>query len=185
MWQTKLFEMVFLCKYKKVTLYWINVGIKNWRMKQYGMVKIWLTLHILPCNHHNLFVCVLHTPVVLLGSHVRAQNKILENHDPAYHGLVFLWCFLQVQRVVFNHVFREVEITLFYSGIINVRWQLGFVLFIQYCFGTLSAFCWPPFLFFLEEKHGRFIRQSVMSLSSISNECDDSFLLSLSELLST
>ncbi len=42
-----------------------------------------------------------------------------------------------------------------------------------------------PSFFFLEGKHGRFIRQSVMSLSSISNECDDSFLLSLFELLTT
>ncbi len=86
---------------------------------------------------------------------------------------------LQVQRVVLNHVFGEIEITLFYSGIISVRQQLGFVLFIQYCFGNFPVFCWSPFLFFLEGKHGRFIRQSVMSLSSISNECDDSFLLPL------
>jgi hypothetical protein len=28
---------------------------------------------------------------------------------------------LQILRVVFNHVFREIEITLFYSGIIDVR----------------------------------------------------------------
>jgi hypothetical protein len=27
----------------------------------------------------------------------------------------------QILRVVFNHVFREIEITLFYSGIIDVR----------------------------------------------------------------
>ena len=41
------------------------------------------------------------------------------------------------------------------------------------------------FFFFLERRHGRFIRKSIMSLSSISNECDDSFLLSLFELLTT
>jgi hypothetical protein len=38
--------------------------------------------------------------------------------------------FLQIQRVVFNHVFREIEITLFYSEIIDVRQQLGFESFI-------------------------------------------------------
>jgi hypothetical protein len=42
-----------------------------------------------------------------------------------------------------------------------------------------------PSFFFFEGTHRKFIRQSVMSLSSISDECDDSFLLSLSELLST
>jgi hypothetical protein len=47
------------------------------------------------------------------------------------------------------------------------------------------VFCWSPFSFFLEEKHGRFIRQSITYLSSISNECDDSFLLLLSKLLTT
>ncbi len=41
------------------------------------------------------------------------------------------------------------------------------------------------FFFFLEGRHGRLIRQSIMSLSSISDECDYSFLLLLSELLTT
>ncbi len=41
------------------------------------------------------------------------------------------------------------------------------------------------YIFFLEERHGRFIRQSVMCLSFISDECDDSFLLLLSQMLTT
>jgi hypothetical protein len=73
---------------------------------------------------------------------------------------------------------------MFNSGIIKMKCQQGFVL-IQCHFKTLSAFCWSPYPFFLEERHGRFIRQSIMSLSSISNECDDLFLLLLSELLTT
>jgi hypothetical protein len=92
---------------------------------------------------------------------------------------------LQVQRVVFNHVFREVEITLFYSEIISVRQQLGFVCSSDIVLEHFLRFVGLLSFFFLEGKIGRFIRQSVMSLSSIGNECDDSSLLPLAESLST
>ncbi len=46
-----------------------------------------------------------------------------------------------------------------YTGFVRDPWdpsashrQLGFVLFIQYCFGTFSAFCWSPFLFLSRRK---------------------------------
>ncbi len=67
------------------TLYWVNIGIKNRRMKKYGTVKLfWCTLHISPCDRNTthfqahpwlcvlVVCCVLRAQAVLLGSNAYA-----------------------------------------------------------------------------------------------------------------